>query len=278
MVYEAGKVFFDAPPVAEVALSVQTSLNPRVLTSHMGVFWDKHLRLDYPHAQDQLPAAPMIETFGDNAWIPSVVFATGTPVGRQWFLSADQTRLVQLQNDRLVVNWRRLGIHQAYPHYGVLRDEIARLAQLWQAFLSEEGLAPQPVVQAEVTYINQVPLEAPLERPSDVGALLRVAQTQWPTPMGEPESFHLEQRFVVKAPGDRPARMYLALAPATLASGTQGLTLNLVVRGEPADTSHAGVLQWLDFAHNQIIHSFADITADEMHRKWKAHDDDTSDV
>lgn len=276
MAYEVGPVYFDAPPVAEVALSIQTSPNPRVLGSHMGVFWDRHLRLEYPHAQDQTPAAPTIERFDESSRMPSMVFAMGTPVVRQWYLSADQTRLVQLQNDRLVVNWRRLLDTQEYPHYSVLREEIARLARLWQDFLGAEGLAPQPVVQAEVTYINQVTLEASL---SGAGALLRAAvQPQWPPPMGEPESFQLEQRFVVQAPGDKLARMYLALAPAMFDNSTQGLTLNLVVRGEPADTSHAGVLRWMDFAHNQIIHSFADITTEQMHDKWRERNERTSDI
>jgi uncharacterized protein (TIGR04255 family) len=269
--YDLNPVFFDAPPVAEVALSIQTTPVPRLQTADMSVFWDRFLRADYPHTQDQ-PAAPLtIERFDGDALLPSVVFGFGPPLGRQWYLSEDQTRIVQLQNDRLIVNWRRLG-SQGYPHYRILREDIERIARQWSEYLEVEGFQAQNVVQAEVTYINQMAVEEPLSSPSDLGALFAALQPAWPAQMGRPELVQLEQRFVVDAPGEKQARMYLAVAPAILHTGQSGLTLNLVVRGAPADTSLAGVLAWLDFAHNQIINSFADMTTSAIRQKWRQHD------
>lgn len=271
MAYDPRPVFFDAPPVAEVALSIQTSPVPRLQTADMSVFWDRFLRPDYPHTQDQPAAAPQIERFDDTAFMPSVMFGFGAPLGRQWYLSEDQTRLVQLQNDRLVLNWRRLG-SEAYPHYETLREDLKRIAQQWSEYLEREGFQPQQVVQAEVTYINQMPVDEPFKHLSDLGALLAVLRPEWPPQMGRPELVQLEQRFVVDSPGGKFARMYLAVAPAILQDGRSGLTLNLVVRGAPAVSSLEGVLTWLDFAHNQIINSFADITTNAMRQKWRQHD------
>ncbi|MGI8760942.1 MAG: TIGR04255 family protein [Jatrophihabitantaceae bacterium] len=271
MAYDLNPVFFDAPPVAEVALSIQTTPVPRLQTADMSVFWDRFLRAEYPHTQDQPAAPPMIERFDSDALMPSVVFGFGGPLGRQWYLSEDQTQLVQLQNDRLVVNWRRLS-SQGYPHYKTLRENIERIARQWSDYLEVEGFQAQKVVQAEVTYINQLPVEEPLSSLSDLGALFAALRPEWPAQMGRPELVQLEQRFVVDAPGEKRARMYLAVAPAILEAGHNGLTINLVVRGAPADTSLEGVLAWLDFAHNQVVNSFADITTSAMRQKWRQHD------
>lgn len=277
MAYDPSPVFFDLPPIAEVALSIQTAPIPGLQTSHMAVFWQESMRDDYPHAQDQPPVPPAIERFGEDAFLPNVVFGVGLPFGRQWYLNEDQTRLVQLQNDRLVVNWRRLG-STSYPHYSNLREEIERLWQGWSDFLNSQGLRQQPVVQAEVTYINQVPVEDPLDGLSDLNRLFRVVSLDWPTEIGAAESVQFEQRFVVDAPGGGLARMYLAVSPGLLANGGSCISFNLTVRGAPRDSSLLSALAWLDFAHNQITNTFADVTSAMMREKWRQSDGLSSDA
>ena len=51
---------------------------------------------------------------------------TETP--RLWLMNEEESRLLQLQQDRLVVNWRKLPSDTPYPHYqsicGVLVSSI----------------------------------------------------------------------------------------------------------------------------------------------------------
>jgi uncharacterized protein (TIGR04255 family) len=269
--YEQQVVRFDEPPVAEVALSVQTTPTPGLQTAHMGAFWDAALRSDYPLSQDQPAAPPSVETFDANAWAPTVIFGVGMPVGRHWYLTADQTRLVQIQNDRLVLNWRRLQ-SQEYPHYDQLRKEFERVAELWTEFLDARGLPRQPVVQAEVTYINQVPIEDPLTGLGDLGSLLRVLRPDWPPDIGTAETAQLDQRFRLKGPGGRPARLYLTVAPGLLPGDANYISLNLMIRGVPLGPTWPEALDWMDFGHNHIVNTFADVTTDAMRQKWGQRD------
>lgn len=271
MSYDLQAVWFDEPPVAEVALSMQTAPTSGLQTAHMGAFWETALRSHYPLTQDQPAAPPSVESFETTSWAPMVMFGVGVPMGRQWYLTADQTRLVQIQNDRLVLNWRRLQ-SQDYPHYDQLRAEIERVAALWSDFLEARGLPRQPVVQADVTYINQIPIEAPLADLSDIGALLRVLRPDWPTQLGTPEMVQLDQRFRLDGPGGKPARLYLTVAPGLLPGGADYLSLNLAIRGAPAGPTMADALAWMDFGHNQIINTFAAITTETMRQKWRQQD------
>jgi uncharacterized protein (TIGR04255 family) len=271
LAYDTKAVWFDQPPVAEVALSVQTAPNAGLHAAHMGAFWDANLRDDYPLTQDQPAAPPSIESFENVSWTPTVMFGLGVPTGRQWYLSPDQTRLVQLQNDRLVLNWRRLESDD-YPHYDQLRAELERVASLLSGFLEQRDLQRQPVVQAEVTYINQIPVEEPIADLSDIGALLGPLRPSWPGDIGTPETMQFEQRFRLDGPAGKPARLYVAVAPGVLADGRSYLSLNLVVRGAPAGQTTLDALEWMDFGHNQIINTFADITTETMRRKWRQQD------
>jgi len=270
--YEIRPVEFDSPPVAEVALSLQTAPIPGIQTAHMGAFWSERLREKYPIAQDQPAVPPSLESFDEKAvWTPNVTFSMG--VGRHWHLSSDQTWLVQIQGDRLVLNWRRLET-QDYPHYARLRAELQRVSAEWTDFLGREDLPKQPVLQAEVTYINQVPIEEPLADASDIGALLSSVQPSWPNQIGKPESIQLEQRFSIMGPSGQPSRLYITVVPGLLSSGQQYLSLNFVARGKPARPTVEESLDWMDFAHNQITNTFAGVTTEVMRGKWgQRHDE-----
>jgi uncharacterized protein (TIGR04255 family) len=233
----------------------------------MGAFWHAYLRDSYPLTQDQPGAPPIVESFDAEPSRPTVTFELGGPIGRQWYLSQDQTRLVQLQNDFLVVNWRRLEF-DLYPRYKTLRVEFERVASLWSAFRRERELPSLPVIQGEVTYINQVPVAEPLKNLSDIGTLLAPIGVKWPNKIGKPETLQLEQRFIVDGPGGKPSRIYIAVAPGIFADGKPYLSLNLTIRGVPAAPSMDAALAWMDFGHNQIINTFADITTDGMRQSW----------
>jgi len=272
LTYDVAPVSFDRPPVAEVALSVQTSPAFGVQAAHLGAFWETALRDAYPVTQDQPAAPPSIESFDDGGWRPVIIFGTGAPSSRQWYLTEDQTRLVQMQNDRIVLNWRRLQSTD-YPHYAALRAELERVTSLWQTFTDERRLPRAPVVQTEVTYINQIPLEEPITDLSDVGAVLSALRLTWPENAGTPELFQFEQRFRLSGPDGRPARLYVTLAPGSLPDDRPFLSLNLVARGAPAGQGMQAALTWLDFGHNQIVNTFADITAAGMREGWGQHAD-----
>ena len=186
---------------------------------------------------------------------------------RHWLISADGTRLVQIQQDRLIVNWRRIKDEDEYPRYGALRDELLRVEEAFESFVFEvTNYAFPPVTQTEVTYINRIPIGRPVSRLSDVDQVLSNAHLPWTMLLGMPEQLKLEQRFRLTGPGTQPSRVYVSLQPAP---DGEALMLNLTMRGLPEGKTMADALINLDFAHQHIVHGFAAITSSALRTAWE---------
>lgn len=207
---------------------------------------------------------PLLDASEMPSGTPQILFVpvVGT---RHWYLSKDQTRLVQLQNDRLIVNWRRLGT-DVYPHFDQLRADLAEIVDAWRTFLADFDFPAPQVLQTEVTYINHIPAADGGEdlQPRD---LMEAFKTQWPAGAGTPEVLQIEQRFIVADESTRYGTLSLGFAPITLPARERVWTLNLSFRGAASgDFEHA--LGSLDVGHNQVINTFKDVTTERMHAVW----------
>lgn len=76
------------------------------------------LREQYPRVQ-LLPALPPQPPLGLSGSF--VGLSVGTQPNRWWFISEDDSHLVQIQHDRLVLNWRQTPTQPGYPrHHSLL--------------------------------------------------------------------------------------------------------------------------------------------------------------
>ena len=76
---------------------------------------------------------------------------------RLWLLNEESTELIQVQNDRFIKNWRKVGEKDQYPHYEpVIKPAFQRDFAEFQSFLNEENLGAIKVNQCEVTYVNHI--------------------------------------------------------------------------------------------------------------------------
>lgn len=145
---------FSAPPLPEVALAVEFTPIPdfgAVAMARLATQW----RARYPHVQEH-PPLPSNPPFGTPA-AASMVVSVGAPQIRLWLLTEKQDRLVQLQRDRLVVNWRLASPGQPYPRYrDALRPEFANDYRQLLNFLDTEHLPSPRPTSTEVTYVNAI--------------------------------------------------------------------------------------------------------------------------
>lgn len=96
---------FEHPPVSEVALSVQFEALNSWRAVHAGLYWSQ-IKAGYPITETQAPLQSQIEQYDGYIPVESQV-TTSVPdidLGRFWFISADQTRLIQGQRDRYIIN------------------------------------------------------------------------------------------------------------------------------------------------------------------------------
>jgi uncharacterized protein (TIGR04255 family) len=193
---------------------------------------------------------------------------------RCWFMNEKGTRLLQVQHDRFVLNWRKLDIDdEQYPHYeNALRPLLVKEYGRFERFLRQEGL-PAPVAdQAELTYVNHIPAGEP-KGPRETAARFT---SLW---NGEPRGGVLPQaedllfscRYVMRDERSAPlGRLHVSMQSHYKVSDQAPLyVLQLTARGAPQGEGLEGALTFLDQGHAWIVRGFTDITTSEMHDLWK---------
>ncbi len=262
-------VSFAAPPVNEVTLSVQFEAPTVDEFGILARFWPA-IEQDFPKYAKQPPLPPVVEDFErpPSAGI-QFQFLEGPPAPRYWFLSADETLLLQAQADRFIFNWRQLAAGQIYPRYRKLRPEFERR---FQTFIETAG-ASRSITPAwcEVTYINHV--EAPGSDGGGHGPLSRILRALNPQPttasLPPVEDTQLQQRFVIARGEEAIGRLYLTATPAFRNDdGVAIYVVTLIARGRPEDRNLAGVLDFFDLGRELIVKGFKESTTDEMHERW----------
>lgn len=222
-------------------------------------------RDQYPRLEEQPPLAPAIEapiTPGINLVLG---FGPATP-SRQWFLNEDGSELVQLQSDRLIVNWRQVNGSGDYPRYDRMRGLFEQRLRDLVEFVERERIGTVEVVQAEANYINAIEVE-----PSERGHAQRFLRAWSGTPdhhLGQPEQARIALAFPVPDVGRPPVRMYVSVDPAERPDGQPILFMTLMVRGAPVDSSLDNVLSFTDGAHDHLDQSFLELTPETMRSEW----------
>jgi len=261
---------FDAPPVSEVALAVEFSPLENWRSTHAGLYWSL-ISNTYPQSETQPPPPSQIEKYGEDFWVqPAVRVEFVNPdVSRFWFIADPPTKLIQIQRDRFVINWRQVKGDETYPRYSKeMRPRFEREWNEFKTFVSERKIGTVAVQQCEVTYRNELlqgkgwnafseslALFAPWWKDGTDGFLPR------------PESLSVAGSF--RMPGEHGRLHFSAQHVRRPADQREAVQFQLVARGKPASDSNADILNWLDMGHEWVVRGFADLTSEQAHQLWK---------
>jgi uncharacterized protein (TIGR04255 family) len=257
------------PPVVEVACSIQFEAIDKLHAGQLGLLWEGY-RDRYPHVEQQAPLSPIREQFGPTPMRLGFSFET-FPMPRVWFLNADGTRLVQIQRDHFIVNWRKLDTDVVYPRYDSMRETLVKELGHFQSFLDREGLGAIRVVQTELTYVNHIDARGADGSRRPLSQIIRLWRGDIPEgklPSFEEASFHA--RYIMRDGDKSIGRLHINLEPQLLVKdNTPIYALTVVARGVPSSPDVDGALASLDREHETIVEGFTAITTDEMHAKWE---------
>jgi uncharacterized protein (TIGR04255 family) len=117
----SGIVEFDHPPVYEAVIGIEfNALNlGAVKLAGLQTVWGAK----YPTVQE-LPALEPSVAAGQPGPLASFSISMALPALRLWFLEPTGHFIVQVQRDRLLLNWRKLE-DGVYPRYAALRERFA---------------------------------------------------------------------------------------------------------------------------------------------------------
>jgi uncharacterized protein (TIGR04255 family) len=189
---------------------------------------------------------------------------------RVFFVRSDRTQLLQLQRDRFLHNWRKVGDDDQYPRFEKMLTTFEGSFSAFRDFVTTRGLGEVRPNQCEITYINQVVLRA---GESFYSGLQRIFDTVVKSPqttiLGVPDDARLLLRYVLVNEDDAPiGRLIVAAEPAKRLDGANIIQLVLTARGSPTTPELEAVSQFFQFGRRCIVTTFAEITAPAMHREW----------
>jgi hypothetical protein len=185
--------------------------------------------------------------------------------------SEDGLRLIQLQRDRFILNWRKLDTDASYPSYDALRDLFETELGVFLDFASELQLGDFEPTQCELTYVNNLFAGPQWKTLGDLSALVSVwTGRTTDASLPEPEDVRLAWQYRFDEGGKPSGRLHAKVQSAFRASDRLPvILLQLLGRGAPMGSGIAGVLAFADRAHEWIVRGFTALTTERMHALWE---------
>ncbi len=268
---------FANPPLAEVALSVQFEPLEKLRTPQIGLLWNE-FRQRFPATEEHAPLDSEFERFGiprTSAPIVRMQMLETLPVPRVWFLNEAGTELIQVQQDRFIHNWRKVGEGDAYPRYERLRQTFQSELEAFQAIVAREQCGEIVPNQCEVTYVNHIVAGEGWTNHGQLSQVLTMFQTNYSDDrLGEPEDARLSIRFILRDDDQKPiGRLHAAVQPVFRREDNQPMfVVTLTARFRPAGERIEDVLCCLDRGREVIVRAFASMTTPQMHQVWGRKD------
>ena len=265
---------FAKPPLIEVVLSIQFDALQGLGVSLLGLLWARY-KDRFPKTEEHAPLPTVTETFGvrpDQRVEVSFEMLEAPPAPRLWFLTEAGDKLIQVQKNRFIHNWRKLVEDREYPRYTHIREGFVRELSAFEEFLQREGIGQLVPNQCEVTYVNHLESGKGWERHGQLDEALAVWSSRLSDDfLPEPEDARFAVRYVIPDDQGNPAgRLHVSLQPAFRRADTKAiLTLELTARGRPLSEGVEGALQFLDLGHEWVVRGFTSITTTPMHRLWE---------
>lgn len=180
--------------------------------------------------------------------------------------------MVQLQNNKFIVNWRQGDSDADYPRYeSFVRPLFERNWKRFADFLASEGLGSPDVIQCEATYVNHLPQGDGWDSLGDWSNVFRPLSAMCVhefLPSVETGKFNFNYLLP-----DRCGRLRIV---ANFAIRNQDakpiINLQLSARGKPDSSQEDDIMRWLDLGREWIVRGFTDLTTDAMHQIWGRED------
>ena len=254
------KVAFDNPPITEVVIA--THFNPQLIdfrSQHVGLFWDQ-IKGEFPVAQQQIP-------LGIGSGIgPDEPF----PMPRYWFITKDDSYVVQIEKDAFLLNWRRRD-NREYPGFsGHVKLEFDRLYARFDAFLQREvGVQEVSVDVCELTYVDTIEQCDYWRGPADTRHVFPSFSNLSPR-SDDALNFAFDCTYAYPAKEDLAISVRLRTMVDVQQSDRPLLALEMKASKRFGGVHKTETDSWFQQAHDAVLGYFLEMTNEDVQRKhWK---------
>jgi uncharacterized protein (TIGR04255 family) len=260
---------FENPPAVETYLGVSFDPLKTWKIPHFGLFWSR-IKDGYPKMEVHPPIALASPPRAAQAF----EFGIGGPQAelkipaRCWFINQDDSRLIQVQDNLFIHNWRRPGgSGKPYSHYADLRPIFEEEWRRFANFLGEQGLGKVNASMCEVAYINHLDRGAGWQSFADLSSVSPCWSGVTSGPfLPPPQAAAIRSFYTMKEP---EGQLEISLLPAVRQTDAKEIIqLTVTGRCKPASPDSEEILSALDAAHKWVVRGFTDFTSPQMHEIW----------
>ena len=255
---------FDSPPLDEVVLGVQFTSPSGYSTVNAGDIWEL-FAAEFPIVSEQPRLHPQFEVFGGIPQGDLQINFGPELRNRLWFIADDDSHLIQFQDDRLLLNWRRRTSGAPYPRHGKMSELFNEYLLRLRTYLISEFNTDLLVSQAEISYINIIPLTSL----SEVSNFIKLFELEFL----EVESFNAVLSGVISSNEKQPiGRLLHEFQTVWSVDGkNKALRWTLTFRGKPPKDNIDSAIEFLAFGRELIVNRFCKVTTDKAHQLWGRH-------
>ena len=257
---------FEKPPVIEVAFAVTFRTPKPLQTIHLGLFW-KTIQERFPNFSDHPPTQGVVETAPSAVPGPQVQFTIGQlqPLRRIMLASDKENNLLQLQQDRLIFNWKRSPSDSGCPDYASAYADFDGLLNRFEQFLKTENIGDLTYIQYELQYVNLIGQESGLNVVDEASVFVDHTRDTsrkrfLPPPMGYTWSTSYP------LPEDSGRLHMMAQAVLVPPKMERHIRYDIVARGIPSSGKDTSRSHWFTTAHDWITNGFEDATSTKLHQ------------
>lgn len=247
------RVKYKNPPINEVVVGVYLR-SPLVAlrAEHIGLFWSG-LKSDFPVSQ-QAPPLAEFQIPGENE-----IF----PLPRFWFISEDDSLLLQVQRNALLFNWRKRG--DIYPHYENIKEKFDRYFSEFQSFVQSEFAGNSIEVETcELAYINTIENKPYFSSVQDMPKVLPGIS---PPRLSTGENTHFNVMYNFSRDADRSLRITVQNRRNN-DTNNDVLYFDIRALGQPKGNGPEFLNSWFDSAHDDIGQTFRDLTSPVIQNEY----------
>lgn len=249
-------ITFDKPPLVEVALGRVFLQRQDLLVPHFGSFWEQ-VRGAFPkvaHAAPIAQATDAVVVADEGYWLPRI-----------WLSTLDDVFLIQLQQDRFHVNWRKTSANPEYVRFPAVLEKHHELWAKFDAFVTQVTGAPLQPVMNEMVYTNHIGEEGADLFGLSQGALRDCVWSGGTRFLPQPKAIAHSYSFdIPNGIGELTAAI---TSGKRTADGAAVLKVDMQVRGRVSDEANQDFDTWAVAARNFLVASFKDMTTKKNARE-----------
>ena len=254
-------VRFKNPPIDELVIGAHFDPPLTALRSeHIGLLWTK-LRDEFPNIEQREPLGGP-----ENQGMVPAVGGEFLVMPRFWFVSADETNLIQVQKSAILFNWRRR--ETEYPQFSARpKPSFERHFEIFTAFLHDDvGVNEPRIGRCELTYVNVIAPSDYWQGPQDTSRVIRSFWIPDAAPSeGASPTFNCLYRFKIMP--HLNLDVAIRSAEAVKPPGSPRLMLELKAFGQPGGSTKSDTDAGFDQAHDAIVARFVGMIDEHVQLK-----------